>query len=132
MKVRGGIVVSIEYCDMCDEDTICSFLKKVREKYGRINSLIHASGVVDDGMIMKKNKKSIREVFGPKAKGSWFLHKHTLIDNLENFIVFSSVAALFGNIGQVNYFASNAYIDKLICYRRSLSYSGISIQWPGV
>ena len=54
LKVRGGIVVSIEYCDICDEYAICSFLKKVREKYGRINSLIHASGVVDDGMIMKK------------------------------------------------------------------------------
>ena len=57
-----------------------------------------------------------------------YTHTHTLIDKLEIFIVFSSVAALFGNIGQVKYFASNAYIDTLIRYRRSLSYSGISIQ----
>ena len=40
LKVRDGIVVSIECCDMCDEDAVCSFLKKVREKYGRINMLI--------------------------------------------------------------------------------------------
>merc|ERR1712161_180032 len=132
LEVRDGTAVSVECCDVCDEDAVCTFLKKVHEKYGRINTLIHASGVVDDGLIMKQNKKTIREVFEPKAKGAWFLHKHTLIDNLENFIVFSSVAALFGNIGQANYSASNAYIDTLIRYRRSLNYSGISIQWPGI
>merc|ERR1711957_283389 len=126
LEVRDGTAVSVECCDMCDEDAVCTFLKKVHEKYGRINTLIHASEVVDDGLIMKQNEKTIRKVFGPKAKGAWFLHKHTLIDNLKNFIVFSSVAALFGTIGQANYSASNAYIDTLIRYRRSLNYSGIS------
>ena len=127
LEVRDGTAISVKCCDICDNDEVCSFLKKFCEKYAIINKLIYASGFIDVRLIMKQNKTT-REVFGTHEKVAWLLHKYILINNLDNITVFSSVAALLGNFGQTNYSTSNKYIDILIRYRRSLNYSGISIQ----
>jgi acyl carrier protein len=60
------------------------------------------------------------------------LHYHTLNDQLEHFILFSSVSALFGNLGQVNYACGNAAINALACTRSSLGLPAVCIEWPGV
>ena len=64
--------------------------------------LIYVSGVGIDCSLREHGFDRIRELFGLNAKGSWLLHKHTLINNLKKFIVFPSVVALFVNIKQTN------------------------------
>ena len=79
--------------------------------------LIYVSGVGIDCSLREHGFDRIRELFGLNAKGSWLLHKHTLINNLKKFIVFPSITDLFGNDEQANYFISNAniywHIDSL-------------------
>ena len=69
-----------------------------------------------------------------KADGAWFLHKHSKDKDKElaGFILYSSVASLFGNIGQANYSAANAYLDELARWRVGRRLPGVSIQWPAV
>ncbi len=74
----------------------------------------------------------MRRVFAPKADGAWFLHKHTQEDELEAFVLFSSLSALVGAVGQCNYSAANAYLDELACWRSSNGLPSRCIQWPGV
>jgi hypothetical protein len=76
----------------------------------------------------------MKTVWGAKADGAWYLHKYTLgVDNdLQSFILFSSIASLVGNIGQINYSSANSFLDSLVQYRRSLGLTAISIQWPGI
>merc|ERR1712217_124380 len=73
-----------------------------------------------------------RKSFGPKADGAWYLHKHTLKDKLESFVCYSSVATLFGNRGQANYAASNAFMDELCRGRTAAGMPSISVQWPAI
>jgi len=66
--------------------------------------------------------------------GAWYLHKHTTEagDALDAFVVYSSLASLFGNVGQCNYSAANAFMDELVRWRVSRGQAGLSVQWPGV
>ena len=60
------------------------------------------------------------------------MHTHTTSDDVRHFVMFSSIAALFGNPGQANYSASNSYLDSLACLRHSKGLPGVSIQWPAI
>merc|ERR1711923_84738 len=108
---------SIKCCDMSNENDVSCMLSSIREKHDKINTIIHASGVLYDGQLHNLDADSIRSSFGPKAAGAWWLHKYTYYDEIYNFVVFSSIASLFGNVGQANYSASNSYLDALIRLR---------------
>ena len=60
-----------------------------------------------------------------KAYSAHLLHKLTLRDNLRVFLCFSSVAAVFGNMGQAAYAAANGFLDGLIKHRLTLGLPGV-------
>ena len=132
-ELRGsGAMIVLERCDAGDEKQVQKMLERVRKKHGPICGVVHAAGVLSDAMILNQNDKSMRHVFVPKAGGAWYLHRHTLIDPLDVFMVFSSIASVFGNPGQGNYAAANAAMDELVRWRVAQGLCGTSAQWPAV
>ena len=127
-----GVLVEVEACDVGIEDDVAAMLGRVRQAHGGVGVVVHAAGVLDDKMLMSQDRDSMRRMFGPEADGAWWLHKHTAGDQIRAFITFSSIAALFGNPGQANYSAANAYLDGLVRWRRTQGMAGTSIQWCGV
>ena len=107
-------------------------LEIICEKHGEINTIVHASGVLDDKLMLNLDNESVRRSFGPKAAGAWYLHKHSMEDEIRHFVVYSSVTATFGNVGQTNYAASNSYLDALVRVRQMQGLPGVSIQWPSI
>ncbi|CEM39444.1 unnamed protein product, partial [Vitrella brassicaformis CCMP3155] len=92
-----------------------------------VKGIFHAAGVLEDALLAKQTKQHINKVYQPKVFGAW--HLHGVTEQLDHFVMFSSVAALLGNFGQTNYSAANACLDALARYRRSSGLSGQSIQW---
>ena len=133
LRTSGARVV-LERCDTSDDAQVEALLERVRECYGPLRVVVHAAGVLSDALLMKQDCDSIRRVWRPKADGAWFLHKHTMSKDteLKSFVVYSSVAALFGNAGQANYSAANAYLDGLVRWRVAQGLPGTSVQWPAV
>jgi len=128
----SGAEIVIERCNMSVEAEVEAMLQRMRSEHGPLKAVIHAAGALSDGLLSKQDADSMRRVFAPKADGAWFLHKHTSSDSLDAFVLFSSVSALFGNVGQVNYAAANAYLDELARWRVAHGLPAVSIQWPGV
>jgi hypothetical protein len=64
--------------------------------------------------------------FKPKVDGSWNLHT-ALPDNMDFFVMLSSVVSVIGNVSQANYAAGNSYMDALAHFRRSLGMAATSI-----
>ncbi|MFM8332696.1 MAG: SDR family NAD(P)-dependent oxidoreductase [Candidatus Methylumidiphilus sp.] len=91
--------------------------------------VIHAAGVLDDAMIADIDTAKLRRVMAPKVSGAWNLHLAARQIDLDFFVLFSSVAAIIGNLGQASYAGANAFMDGLAAYRRSLSLPATSINW---
>jgi acyl transferase domain-containing protein/enoyl-CoA hydratase/carnithine racemase/acyl carrier protein len=103
---------------------------------GKIDGILHSAGVTNDSYIIKKNIEGINKVLGPKIFGTINLDEITKDIDLDFFLLFSSQAAVFGNIGQADYAYANGFMNGFAHYRQKLVLDGerkgktISINWP--
>src|ERR1051326_7421119 len=94
-----------------DGGAVRACIQWVRGSYGGLQGVVHAAGVIQDRFILKKGWEEFCEVLGPKVLGSVNLDEATREEELDFFIVFSSVSGVLGNIGQSDYASGNAYLD---------------------
>jgi acyl carrier protein len=94
-----------------------------------LRGVVHAAGVLDDGVLMRQPWESFARVLGPKVCGGWNLHQQTRHLPLDFFVLFSSAASLLGSAGQAAYAAGNAFLDGLAHHRRSRGLPAVSINW---
>ncbi|MGB5711648.1 MAG: SDR family NAD(P)-dependent oxidoreductase, partial [Waterburya sp.] len=95
----------------------------------QIKGVIHAAGVLDDGVLQQLSWQQFTKVMAPKVAGAWNLHTLTQEYPLDFFVCFSSIASLMGSPGQGNYGTANAFLDALSHYRHSRGLPGLSINW---
>ncbi|MDO9003894.1 MAG: type I polyketide synthase [Aquabacterium sp.] len=125
LKAQGVIVHNV-YGDVAD----AGFVKAVLERFaGVLRGIIHAAGVLDDAVIANLKTEQVARVLRPKTVGLWNLHQHSLALTLDHFIVYSSVAALFGAPGQGNYAAANSFLDAFVAWRHQQGLPGLSLNW---
>jgi acyl carrier protein len=94
-----------------------------------LRGIVHAAGVVEDGVLLEQSWERFAAVMRAKVEGSWVLHRLTRGVDLDFFVLFSSAAAVIGSAGQGNYAAANAVLDALAHYRRRLHLPAVSIAW---
>ena len=93
-------------------------------------SLLHASGVGDKGLVTEIEPSRLRWMYEPKAFGASYLQGGTVSRLLEAQVLWSSVGAGLGNVGQGNYAAGNAYLDAHTSARRATGMAAFAMQWP--
>jgi acyl transferase domain-containing protein/acyl carrier protein len=96
---------------------------------GPLRGVVHAAGVLDDGILDKQTPERFARVLAPKVRGAWELHLRTRDLPLDFFVCFSSLTSLLGSPGQGNYAAANAFLDALAHHRRAAGLRGLSINW---
>ena len=127
---QAGSEVVIFSADIASEMSLKPVLDRLRQKYGRINGVIHAAGVAGAGFMLKKEIRTFKNVIAPKIQGTWLLDKLTGSDDLDFFILFSSIVTITGGAGQSDYTAANSFLDAYAAYRNKQGKKTISINWP--
>jgi acyl transferase domain-containing protein/NAD(P)-dependent dehydrogenase (short-subunit alcohol dehydrogenase family) len=99
--------------DLRDFEAVRTVIDAVRLDHGPIAGIIHGAGVLEDRLIIDKTPDQFERVFDTKVRGLKNLIKATRKDPLKYLVVFSSVAARFGNKGQVDYAMANEALNKI-------------------
>ncbi|MCB9147713.1 MAG: type I polyketide synthase [Caldilineaceae bacterium] len=122
----AGVEVKVVQADVSQEDDVSELLAACPPP---LRGIVHAAGVLDDGMLVNQSVEQFDRVMAPKVAGAWHLHNQTQTMPLDFMIYFSSDAALLGASGQANYAAANAFLDALAHHRQALGLPGLAINW---
>ncbi|OBB99180.1 type I polyketide synthase [Mycobacterium sp. 852002-40037_SCH5390672] len=105
--------------DVGSESDVAKLLERIRAELPPLAGVAHLAGVLDDALLSQQSLERFRTTLTPKAFGACHLDRLTQDDDLDFFIVSSSVSSLFGSPGQSNYATANALLDGLVARRRA-------------
>ena len=108
-----GAKLFLHKVDVSNLEALITVVKQCIERFGKINGVIHAAGVAVSGLMQTKTKESIQETFAPKIIGTVNLISVFKDIPLDFVVLKSSIAALLGGFGQVDYAAANSFLDAV-------------------
>jgi acyl transferase domain-containing protein/acyl carrier protein len=122
-EVRAAVV------DVADAAALAGLLQRMRREMPPLRGVIHSAGVLDDGVLAHQSWERFERVWAPKAQGAWNLHRLTRDDDLDFFVLYSSVASVLGSAGQSNYASANAFLEGLAQQRRARGLPVNCVAW---
>ena len=117
--------------DVRDAAALATLFEKIRANMGPIKGLIHGAGVLQDRLIVEKRAEQFHRVYSTKVDALTALLEVSHQDDLKYLILFSSVAARFGNQGQVDYAMANEALNKIARQQKHIrsNCKVVSVNW---
>jgi len=135
LENRGAEVIYYAV-DIAKHQKLAEMIDASKQKFGKINGIIHCAGVLQDNYILNKKMDDARKVLVPKITGAINLDELTKNEELDFFVLFSSIVSIIGNVGQSDYAFANGFMDDFaqtrddLCKINKRTGKTISFNWP--
>jgi NAD(P)-dependent dehydrogenase (short-subunit alcohol dehydrogenase family)/acyl carrier protein len=126
----AGAELLLLQADVTDQASLATAVSQAETKFGTINAVFHAAGVAGGGLIQLKTREAADTVLQPKVQGTRNLAAVFAGKRLDFMLLFSSLTAVAGGIGQIDYCAANAFLDAFAHEAEGeRPYPVISVNW---
>ncbi len=126
---RLGATVDVAALDIADEAQLTGYLGRFGRTAPRLCGIVHAASAAGSGRLHEMPINALMAMLRPKVAGTWALHRATETQDLDFFVLFSSMAALLGSVDLGHYAAANSFLDSFASFRRSTGRAAVSINW---
>ncbi|SCL53926.1 Acyl transferase domain-containing protein [Micromonospora eburnea] len=124
----GGVRVTITACDVADHAALAAVIEGISDDCP-LTAVVHAAGVLANAPVDALDVAAVDAAIDGKVRAAINLHDLTKAHDLTAFVLFSSIAGVWGSGNQGLYAASNAFLDALASQRRAEGLPGTSIAW---
>jgi phthiocerol/phenolphthiocerol synthesis type-I polyketide synthase E len=129
IEASGGEVM-IGRADVTDPQQMRIVVRQADARFARLHGVVHAAGVPGSTPIGIKTLEQLDQVLRPKILGLANLEQLFAKRDLDFLLTFSSISALQGRAGQVDYIGANAYLDSCALQPRDTTrWPMITINW---
>ncbi len=130
IEALGSEVLPIT-ADVMDEDEMNALVAQAKKQFGAIHGVVHAAGILNDGLLQLKERGDVDGVLGPKVRGTLVLDRCLADVDLDFFISCSSISTITGPAGQIDYVAANAFLNAFAHHQAARhSTFACAINWP--
>jgi NAD(P)-dependent dehydrogenase (short-subunit alcohol dehydrogenase family)/acyl carrier protein len=116
-------------CDVTDYPALDAVIRDARERGAEFRTVVHAAGTAQHTPIAELNLEEFARIIAAKVIGAVLLDQLFDDDSLDAFVLFSSIAGVWGSGGQSAYAAANGFLDGLATLRRAAGVHAVSIAW---
>ncbi len=128
LEAQGATVLTAAV-DVSDPVGMADLFDRLRRDWPPLRGIVHAAGIVNPRSIAELEPEKVALTLRPKVMGTWLLHELSLGLPLDFFVLFSSIASVWGSPRQADYAAANAFLDAMAHFRRAAGLPAICINW---
>ncbi|EOD64961.1 modular polyketide synthase, partial [Amycolatopsis vancoresmycina DSM 44592] len=108
--------MTIAACDVADRTALAAVLDEIRDD---LTAVVHAAGTGGATPLADPDLGPFADILAAKVTGAENLDALLGDTELDAFVLFSSIAGVWGSGGQSAYGAANAHLDALAHRRRA-------------
>lgn len=121
--------IRVANVDVADRAALQTLVDELAQAEHALQGVVHAAGVSGVVPVHEMQAEQWHAVTASKIQGGWNLHQVTANLKLDFFVVFSSIASVWGSGGMAHYAAANHFLDALVDYRVAKGLPASGFNW---
>ncbi|MVF11049.1 SDR family NAD(P)-dependent oxidoreductase [Ketobacter sp. MCCC 1A13808] len=126
---QQGVEIKVANVDVCDEAALADLVGELAQSANPLKGVVHAAGISEIALAHEMQIEQWQKVTQSKLEGALNLHNATQSVELDLFVVFSSIASVWGSGGMAHYAAANHFLDGLVDYRIANGLPATAFNW---
>jgi NAD(P)-dependent dehydrogenase (short-subunit alcohol dehydrogenase family)/3-hydroxymyristoyl/3-hydroxydecanoyl-(acyl carrier protein) dehydratase len=126
-----GVKVHYYRCDLTDPKAFTSTMENIKADFGQIDGVVHFAGLERSKLVVDKAIEEFTLIFNVKSESAINLWKSGIVKEKGFWVMASSIAGKYGNLGQTDYAAASDYIAKFCLSQHNKGVRALSVDMTG-
>ncbi|MBT2427498.1 SDR family NAD(P)-dependent oxidoreductase, partial [Streptomyces sp. ISL-112] len=126
---ESGTEATVAACDITDRDAVAALLAELKAEGRTVRTVVHTAALIELYPLAETTMDAFARVLDAKVTGARVLDELLDDDELDDLVLYSSTAGMWGSGAHAAYVAGNAYLAALAAHRRARGLRATSLSW---